>query len=187
MNFWLTLLCAAAVIVLFPYIRCFFKRLECAAKIKKLCRGNRCTLHPTHPLWFLGGKRTKKCDVYLETESTVFAVKLFGMRRRLSTLVITDKGEYITRSYVAFISHGGGFSIPINGKPHLLPKYDFRYRYKDEWETKSPRNILLVNPVSMDIRRLTSGKDIILGAGEVMFGMEIFSLTRFLGEAEASQ
>ena len=38
MGFVFAFLGIIALIVLFPYIRCFFKRLKCARKIKKLCR-----------------------------------------------------------------------------------------------------------------------------------------------------
>ena len=38
MDFWYGLIGLAAFILLFPYIRRFFKRLICGSKIKKLCQ-----------------------------------------------------------------------------------------------------------------------------------------------------
>ena len=188
MKFWCMLLFIVTLIVLFPYIRCFFKRLKCASKIQKLCRRKGYKIHATHPLWFFGNKRRKKCDIYIETANEVFAIKLFGMPRRLSILVIKGNGEYFIRSYIAFISYGGeGIRFPINGKPKPMPVYDFRYKYKDEWEIKTPRHILLVNPVSMEFRRQPHhGGEVTMGAGEIVNGMEIDSLQRLLGDLECA-
>ena len=181
MEFWYALIGIAAVIALFPYIRCFFKRLKCANKIKRLCRNKNYKIHATHPLWFLGSKHTKKCDFYIETANEVFAVKLFGMPRRLSILILKENGEYFIRSFIALISYGGGIRFPINGKPKPLPVYDFRYKYRDEWEIKTPRRVLLVNPVSMEFKRQPQhGSEVIVGAGDIVNGMEIYSLPRFL-------
>ena len=79
MEFWYAVIGIVAIIVFFPYIRCFFKRLKCANKIKRLCRNKNYKIHPTHPLWFLGSKHAKKCDLYIETANEVFSIKLFGM------------------------------------------------------------------------------------------------------------
>ena len=185
MEFWYALIGIAAVIALFPYIRCFFKRLKCVYKIKRLCRSKNYKIHATHPLWFLGSKHTKKCDFYIETANEVFAVKLFGMPRRLSILILKENGEYFIRSFIALISYGGGIRFPINGKPKPMPAYNFRYKYRDEWEIKTPRRVLLVNPVSMEFKRQPHhGGEVTVGAGEIVNGMEIDSLPRLLGDLE---
>ena len=187
MEFWYALIGIAAVIALFPYIRCFFKRLKCANKIKRLCQNKNYKIHATHPLWFLGSKHTKKCDFYIETANEVFAVKLFGMPRRLSILILKENGEYFIRSFIALISYGGGIRFPINGKPKPMPAYNFRYKYRDEWEIKTPRRVLLVNPVSMEFKRQPQhGSEVIVGAGDIVNGMEIYSLPRFLGYLESA-
>ena len=187
MEFWYALIGIAAVYTYIYYIRCFFKRLKCANKIKRLCRNKNYKIHATHPLWFLGSKHTKKCDFYIETANEVFAVKLFGMPRRLSILILKENGEYFIRSFIALISYGGGIRFPINGKPKPLPVYDFRYKYRDEWEIKTPRRVLLVNPVSMEFKRQPQhGSEVIVGAGDIVNGMEIYSLPRFLGYLESA-
>lgn len=187
MDFLYVLIGIVALIALFPYIRCFFKRLTCMGKIKKVCRNKSYQMHATHPIWFLGCKNAKKCDLYIETANEVFAIKLFGMPRRLSVLVLKENGEYFIRSFIALISYGGGIRFPINGKPKPMPNYDFRYRYKDEWEIKTPRHVLLVNPVSMEFRRQPQhGREVIVGAGDIVNGMEIDSLPRLLGDLESA-
>ncbi len=186
MEFWLVLICIIAFIVLYPYFRCLFKRLKCANKIKKLCLRKGYKIYSTHPLWFLGNKHAKKCDLYVETANEVFSIKLFGMPRRQSILILKESGEYFIQSFIALISYGGGISFPINSKPKLMPVYDFRYRYKDEWEIKTPRHILLVNPVSMEIRRQSRQGEVIVGAGDIVNGMEIDSLSRLLADLESA-
>ena len=185
MYLFLIALSVVALIALCPYIRCLVKRLTCAKKIKKICREKGYSLHPTHPLWFLGGKHAKKCDLYIETPNEVFAVKLFAMLRKHTILVFKDNGEYFVRSFVAFLSWGSPVRFPMDGKPKSLPPYDFRYQYQRPWEIKTPRRILLVNPVSMEFRRQPQhGRETVVGAGEIVNGMEIDSLPRLLENLE---
>jgi hypothetical protein len=187
MDFWYALIGIIAFIVLFPYIRCVFKRLTCMGKIKKLCRRKGYQTHETHPFWFLGNKHQKKCDLYIETANEVFAIKLFGMPRRRTVLLFKQNGEYFIRSFIAFASYGSVMRFPMNGNPKAMPAYDFRYKYKDDWEIKTPRHILLVNPVSMEFRHQSqNGHETIVGAGELVNGMEIHSLPRLLGELESA-
>jgi len=187
MEFWYTLSGICAVIVLIPHIRCFFKRVTCRAKIKKICRRKGYCLHPTHPLWFLGHKCAKKCDLYIETANEVFAVKLFSVPSRYTILIFTENGNYYIRKFLAFVAYGTRARIPINGRQKPIPMYDFRYRYRDEWEIKIPRHILLVNPVSLEFRlQPQHGKESIIDAGNIINGMEIDSLPRLLGDLESA-
>ena len=187
MEFWYVLIGFVALILLFPYVRCLVKRLICLSKIKALCKKHHYRQHTTHPLWFLGSKHTRKCDLYIETPNQVFAIKLFGMPRRLSVLVMKEDGEYFVRHYIAMISIGQGIRFPINGKVKSMPAYDFRYKYKEEWEIKTPRHILLVNPVSMEFRRQPRhGGEVLVGAGDIVNGMEIDSLPRLLADLESA-
>ena len=126
MEFWYTLIGIVAFVAFFPYIRCFFKRLKCAYKIKRLCRNKNYKIHATHPLWFLRSKHAKKCDLYIETANEVFAVKLFGMPRRLSILILKENGEYFIRNFISVFSNAGGVSFPIESKSKPMPAYDFR-------------------------------------------------------------
>ena len=181
MEFWVFLIVAIALIVAFPYIRCFFKRLGCLCKLKRICQKKSYKLHPTHPLWFLGLNRSAKCDLYIETQVEVFAIKLFGMPQRLSVLILQENGDYIVKrvSGVRF-AHFTSYS-----KPKSMLAYDFRHQYQDAWEIKTPHNILLINPISMEIRRQSkNGVEGIVGAGEIVNGMEITSLSRLLGTLE---
>lgn len=184
MKFLFVAACAAALAALLPYIRCFFKRLACRRKIVSLCRRKNYVLHASHPFCFLGWKYAPRCDFYIETPGEVFAVKLFGMPGRLTVLILKENGGYSIRRFLPFAPYGG-FAIDGGTKP--MPAYDFRYRYRDEWEIKTPRRVLLVNPVSMEFRRRPAhGDEVIVGAGEIVNGMEIDSLPRLLGDLEGA-
>ena len=126
MDFWYVSTGVVALIVLFPYIRCFFKRLICMGKIKKVCHNKGYKKYVTHPVWFLCSQHTNE----------VYAIKLFGMPRRLSILVLKENGEYFIRSFIAMTPYGGVIHFPINGKPKPMPAYDFRYKYKDSGRSK---------------------------------------------------
>ena len=187
MEFWYLLGVAVAFAALFPYIRCLIKRLICAQKIKKICSEKGYCLYATHPFWFLGGKRSKNCDFYVETKNKVFAVKFFGMPRWRSVLVLKENGEYFVRNFIALMSFGEGVLFPIGGKTKQMNSYNFRYKYREEWEIKTPKRVLLINPTSIEVRyQPRSGKELIVGAGNVVNGMEINSLPRFLGDLEGT-
>lgn len=167
------------------YIRYFFKRLSCMFKIKRMCRNKSFKIHAVNPFWFLGNKYSHKCDLYIETPNEVFAIKLFGMLRRRSVLIFKENGEYIVRKFIALSAYGSVIQNPIDSKPKLLPNYDFRHRYRVEWEIKTPRNILLINPVSMEFRRQPDhGSETIVGAGDIVNGIEVDSLSHLLGDLE---
>lgn len=188
MGFVFAFIGIIALIVLFPYIRCFFKRLKCARKIKKLCRQKGYRISKTHKLWFLGNKYAKKCDLHVETENEVLSIKLFGMPRRLSILILKENGEFFIRSYIALISAYSSFLSPINSKPKQLPVYDFKIGYRNEWDSKTQRRILLINPISMETRRQPHhGGEIVISSGDTVNGMEIYSLPRLLEDMENAQ
>lgn len=169
------------------YIRFFFKRLTCMYKITKTCRNKSYKIHATHLFWFLGRNLSHKCDLHIETANEVLSIKLFGVPKRRSVLIFKENGEYLIRSFIAFFSYGSVIRYPIDSKSRPMPIYDFRYKYKDEWEIKTPRHILLVNPVSMEFRRQPQhGSEVIVGAGDIVNDMEIDSLSRLLGDLESA-
>ena len=175
------------IIALFslPYIRFFFKRVLLLIRIRRICKKKNYNLQKAHIFWFLGSKRSKKCDVYIETANQLFAIKLFGIPKRRTILVFKENGEHFIRSFIAIVSFGSAIHFPINSKPKPMPAYNFRYKYRDEWEIKTPRRILLVNPVSMEFRlQPQHGNEVIVGAGEIVNSMEIHSLPRLLEDLE---
>lgn len=183
MDFWYVLIGVVALVVIFPYARCLVKRLSCMFKIKGVCRRKRYKLHKTHFLWFLGSKRAKRCDCYIETPNEVLAIKLFGTLKRSTVLIFKENGEYFIRGFISSMLHGSSFHFPTDGKPRPLPEYDFQYKYRNEWKLKTPRRIVWVNPVSMDFcYQPKQGSETVINAGDIVNGVEIESLPHLLSE-----
>ena len=181
MEFWILLIGIVTLVVLFPYIRCLIIRLSGIGKIKKVCKIKGYILYPTHKFWCLGSKRSLKCDIYIETENDVFSIKLFGMPRKRSVLIINENQEYIIRNYIVVFSYSPGVREPFDSKPKQMPAYDFRYKFKNEWESKALHNVLLVNPAPMEfIRRPKNGGDVPIGSGDMVDGTQIYCTSFFI-------
>lgn len=183
MKFWLILITIIAIIIGYPYIRCFFKRLRLRRRIVRTCEEKGCRLHPTHRLWWLGHKRGSSCDFYIETPSRILSIKLFGLRRHRDVLIFTSDRKWFIRRFLAFVSNiGTSLRLPVESKTLALSDYDFRRDFHLDWEIKTPNNILLIHPTCHEIRRrVSNGTEVIIGAGDTVDGMAIYSLSRFLG------
>ena len=168
-------------ILLLPYVRFMYKRFNLYYSLKtKLGKNTR--LVPTQFMWFFGLSINSNCDFYIETKFTIYSVKLFQVLKPSLTVVFKENGTYFNRHChpVAF----GSFYY-TDGVPKSVKNYNFRYNFKSEWEIKTPKNILLFNPTCKEVvYRKKNGLEHILGSGDVINGMYIYSLSRFLGELE---
>ena len=180
----------AAAIVVLPFIwrcvRLFFKRMSLWLKIRAICRKNQYKLVPTHAFWVFGDKNGRVCDFYIETPETVYAVKLFAMPRRKTELHFTDEGKYYIRSFIALpIRSVDPIRTPVDSKHKPAMNYDFRRNFNPEWHMKRFCPVLLINPVSADVRYVTrSGSSEVISA---FGGAAIYSLSRFISELEAQK
>ena len=187
MEFWYTLIGIVALIIVLPYICFLFKQLICMRKLKTVCRKKGYRMHTTRLFWFLGRRQATNCDVFIETANEVLAVKLFGIPRKRSTLILKDNGEYFIRRMIPFFSYASASLYKSNSKSKPMPVYDFRYNYKDEWEIKTPRQILLVTPSTVEIRLQSQrGRELTVGAGDFVGSMELFTLSHLLRILESA-
>ena len=184
MEFWLILIALIIMLVSFPYLRCLCKRLACLWKVKRLCKKKGYALQPTHTLWYLGGKRGIKCDFYIETPRNVYAIKLFGMKRRLTTLILMENGEYCIKHIV-----GARHALfTWYTKPKVLPTYDFRYQFQEKWTAKKFHSILLIHPITMEVcLQEKNGMQKGMYYGDEVNGMEIHSLQHLLKVLDETQ
>lgn len=181
MNGWVWIIAVVAVIASLPFWRYLIKRLSCCIKIKKFCKKNGYILYKTHTLWFLGGKGNRRCDFYIEMPENIYAVKLFGVMRKKYKLVLTDSGKYYMRDAFAMFLPYRVFLLPFDRRKRPLPDYDFRYKHDSFGDAKPHTNVLLVNPVSHEIRSSTStGSEQILLPGDEYNGMKVYSLSTFM-------
>ena len=186
MKFLFIILALAAIISLFPYIRIFCKRLSLCRRLKSACAKNGWTLSPAHRLWFLGRKNDTRCDVHIITKHDVYSVKLFSVKYRRSALVLTGGRGYFIRCYLGLLGNTAVMArIPLDGKRDVLPEYRFREGFDASWEIKHHHKILLLSPTAFEIRRIPQhGREEVLGAGELVLDMHLYSLSRLLGRIE---
>ncbi|MGM9625658.1 MAG: hypothetical protein ACI3XM_08110 [Eubacteriales bacterium] len=183
------------ILWLLPYVRIFVKRMILYLKIKKACSVHSWTLRGTHPFWFFGINQNGICDFHIYTGRNLYSVKLFALRYRRSMLVFSDERQYHIRYFLGLIGQFSSARIPIDGKKKKLPAYRFRMGVELAWETATPHQILLLHPVCIEIcdtRRalkettlMANGEnEVILGAGDRIYDMQIYSLGYFLGRLE---
>ena len=180
------ILCIILLITLIPYLRIFCKRLSLCRRLHAACKRNGWTLHPAHKLWFLGRKNDARCDVHIVTKHDVYSVKLFAVMRRSSTLVLTGGRGYFIRGYLGLLGNTGIMAtIPLDGKRCVLPEYRFREGFDAAWEIKHHHKILLLSPTPFEIRRIPQhGREEVVGTGELVLDMHLYSLSRLLGRME---
>ena len=124
MTFWFLLAGVISIIIAIPYFRFVFKRIKCACLIKKVCKKRKFRSFAVKPLWFFGCKYGKNCDVYIETPNEVYSVKLFGMKKRRSVLLLWEDGRYSVRNFIAVISFGTAIQYPIDSKAKDMSVFD---------------------------------------------------------------
>ena len=166
-----------ALIILWAYIRCFFKRLKCLFSITRMCRKHGFQLKGKHPLWFLGSRYAKRCDCVIRTPGGVFAVKFFGCLWPLKTLILREYGEYIFRAHSAFLT---AVLDIYDGYPHPLPAYSV-----PESEGPDVRRLLLMSPMPLEtLLQPNNGQEHVSGPGDTICGMEIANLSHLIRVVE---
>jgi len=186
MKFLLLVLIFIALLWLFPFIRIFCKRLSLRRRLIAACKKNGWTLSPAHRFWYFGRKSDERCDFHIVTKHDVYSVKLFAVKRRSSTLVLTGGRGYFIRGYLGLIGiYGGAATIPLDGRRRVLPQYRFREAIDAAWETKHHHKILLLSPTPFEIMGTAeNGERKVLGAGDLVLDMNVYSLSRLLGRIE---
>ncbi|MBQ8287562.1 MAG: hypothetical protein IJX76_02180 [Clostridia bacterium] len=188
MEFYLLIVAIILLIVLLPYLRILRKRFTMRRRLCRLCLERRYSLHPVRKLWLFGRRMGKTCDFYVETPETVYAVKLFAMKRRGQYLIFTNDGTFRVRKFLNFVSSRGGYARFFrDSKPCKLPDYDFRAGFRDEWYLKDIRPVLLLNPTCIEVHLNKVDRESLLGNGESIAGMTLHTLSSFLGELERSE
>lgn len=174
------LLAVIGLIILWAYVRCFFKRLVVLVKVKALCRKHDFHFTAHRPLWFLGSRYLKGADFSIETDKAVFSVKLFGCLWPLKSLILREHGEYIFRAHANFLK---AILDIYDGYQHPLP----RYRFSEAGE-KPQRKLLLISPMPLEIlMQPSNGQEGVSGTGDMICGMEIANLDHLTRVTESAK
>lgn len=160
-----------------PGLRFLCKRLHCAVRLTSLCRRHGFTLQGTHPMWFLGSRRFRRCDCVIETPQTVFAIKLFGVLHSARVLIFRETGEYFFRRYASILMF---IFDAFDGTFRRLPEYDFTAG-EEVARGRVRRDMLLLSPIPMEVRfQPHSGQESVTGPGDDLFGMELASMSHLV-------
>ena len=186
MKFLLLVFAFTALLWLFPHIRIFCKRLSLRRRLTAACKKHGWTLSPAHRFWYFGRKNDTRCDVHIVTKHDVFSVKLMAIPYRRSALVFTGGSGYFIRGYLGLLGNTAVMArIPLDGHRQVMPHYRFREGFDAAWETKHHHKILLLSQTPLEILRIPKeGKQQILGAGDLVLDMNVYSLSRLLGRME---
>ena len=176
------LILVAVVIIFSPFMRFLLKRINLSRKIHNACNVYNFKMTATHTFWFFGRRGASACDFFIETKNEIISIKLLSVPRKNSILIFDENGTYINRRRRAV---GLGSFANVDSSAKRIPDYNFRYCFDSRWEIKTPKSILLINPVCNEILyRKRNGHETILGSGDVVNGMYIYPLSRFLGLLE---
>ena len=104
MSVYITLAAVAVLIFAYPHIRIFFKHISLALRLHHFCRQNGVTITASSPLWFLTSNRSSRPALFLETASHAWALSLFSVPKRASTLILSDNGTYQIETYLTLIN-----------------------------------------------------------------------------------
>ena len=165
---YVILLLAVLFLCLYPYFRCFIKRIALIITIKRVCNKSGFVFAPTHKAWLFGNIKSGKCDFCVVTANKVFRVKLASSISDKHFYCFKDSDSYLFKSLKwTLISHWMSKTYKQNNK---LP-FDFNFGMRKEWRGFESVDILLFHP--------TAGGTLVLENGTMR---EIWN-GNFMGEA----
>ena len=181
--FWLWFSLGAAVIVLLPYLRMLCKRVILYFKVMDTAENVGGRVVPAHAFWLFGRRTGKTCDFYIETPEKIYAVKLFTVLFKTTTIFFTDQGSYTLVYNVAMFGRWNVFSQPIPAKTRQLPDYDFTSGLPSDTVQKEFYPALLIHPSCFEIyRQIEVRSTELLYAGDMIRGLHVQSLSGLLKE-----
>ena len=169
-------------IIIIQFIFFLVKRFKMGFKLKKECKSLGAKMVSTHLLWIFGRKNSYSNDFYIELHDKLFSVKLFPVDSRRAVLYFTERGRYFFRKHVVFVGRfGSSAAISRDSKQKLIPEYDFKKRFHEEWYLKELIPVLLIYPCRFDVLcQTTNNKSRAIDAGEMFNGMAIMRLSDFI-------
>lgn len=170
----------------YPYVRCLWKRLGCYKKLKGACKAKGFLLRGNHRFWLLSGRDGGKFDLFIETPTEVYGIKLFGVVHHLRTLVFVENSAYLLQRHAGVMLWIKDETL--DGKSKELMKYEFLYKGREIAPEKKRSGILLVNPVPVEmLQRSKNGKEVVLNPGDRIRDYEVYNLTGMLRRLEDSE
>lgn len=140
---YVILLLVVLFLCVYPYFRCFIKRIALIITIKRVCNKSGFVFAPTHKCWLFGNIKSGKCDFCVVGTKKVFRVKLASSISSMHFYCFKDKHSYLFKSLKwTLISHWTSKNFKLKSK---LP-FDFDRGTRDEWTGYEKADILLFYP-----------------------------------------
>lgn len=111
---------------------------QCLQKGYRFLKGNK--------RWFLGTGYGDRADFAIETETCVYAVKLFGFPRKHTVMVLLHRQQYFLRHIFGILLE---LRLHIDHNPRTLQPYDFDCFCGTE--EKAVRPMLLLHPAPLKV------------------------------------
>lgn len=144
---WL-LIVPICLIIFYPFIRFFIKRISLIADIRHICRLKKFRYKANRFGAVFGNFKGKNCDFYIETADKLYSVKLCGTFFRKDLCDFMDEEHYAVRELafqIAATRHA------VRYKVKTKRAYDFKYKSEKAYSEKDLIPIILMNPVPADV------------------------------------
>ena len=151
-------------------------RLIFAVKLRTLCRSQGAKLRSTSLFFWLKSINSKNCDFYIETEKSVFSVKLIGFISKKNMICFIDEKHY-SRKNMSFQFHGSAFQIEY--KTHEMPAHNFRYKYTAD-HTLNWAPCYVICPKILKISKADGNSMIELCSGDKIGHTAVYEAAGFL-------
>ena len=177
MPWWSYILIAIVIIVLFPYARFLVKRINLYFKLKSFCKKENLVLHKASAFWWLGIKKSGRCNFYIETSNSIYSIKLFPMLKSKSCLhFLEDRKYYLEKFLIFFGSYGSSARFSFKSRVHNMGEFDFRYNFNKDWHLKKFVPVLLLNPTCASVKLKTGNGEQVIGDGDIIYEFYTFGM-----------
>lgn len=142
------ILIPVCLIILYPFIKFFIKRIILRNNIKRICRLKKFNYKANRSGDVFGNFKGENCDFYIETPDKVYSVKLCGTYFKKNLCDFMDKTHYAIRALSFQLPHTRN---SVKYKVKTKPEYNFKYKFSETYHDKELIPIILMNPTSVNV------------------------------------
>ena len=177
MSWWSYLLIAVAVVLLYPYIRFLIKRIALLVKLKSFCKREGLILHKTSALWWLGVRKSGRCNCYIETQKSIYSIKLFPVFKSKSCVhFLENRSYYVEKFLILFGKWGGSALFSFKSRFRKMGEIDFAYGKDEQTEPKKLTQVLMFSPSCICVKLKRANDEQIISDGDSIYECLAFSV-----------
>lgn len=139
------------IIIVFLYLRFFFKRLRLLLNLKKAAKRCGAKIKLTTPLFYFPTNRCKRCELIVTGDNFVYCIKVIGLFQKYCDLHFWNPREYATRKYL--LKFQIDQSTPLGSKDarHKHLDIDFTAGLPEDTIGKQVLHFYLLSPTNFPI------------------------------------